>query len=635
MKFFKFLIKRFRLDSLLIPTVDFLLIYFSCQIALLNTNITLEIFKNEISIFSSDYAWILITAPFLGVTLYSLSNQYKSLFGLFTTKTIYKLLIYTSLLLCFLTLIGKLFAFEIPSFKTWLILYLIIVSVTSFSRLIYKDVFQKRYYSKSKNAKLVSIYGAGDAGRQLEASLRMSNLYKVNYFIDDEPSLWYREINGIKIYPPQILEKDQKKIDKIFLAIPSLLQERRKEILNNLQKFNLKIFSIPSIEEITSGKSKIDSLKPINIEDLLERDAVNPFYHLLSKDVKGAKIFISGAGGSIGSEIARQIIKFEPKKIILFDISEASLFKVISEIKQPENKNIQLIPVLGNCCDLNVLISLFKEEDIDIVFHAAAYKHVPLVEINPLNSIENNVYSTLNVCIAAEKIRVKKVLMISSDKAVRPTNIMGATKRLSEIIVQAFASESNNNSNSVHNENTCFSMVRFGNVLSSSGSAVPLFLKQIASGGPVTLTHPKITRYFMTIKEAAQLVIQSGAMAKGGEVFLLDMGKSVKIKDLVVKLIKLSGLQVKDKNNPKGDIEIKITGLRPGEKLYEELLIDAKTNSTDHPLIFRAKEKFLPKEDLMPELTKLKSFISNRDQENSFKILKKLVSEWRGNNSTL
>ena len=622
------LIKGFRLDSLLIPIIDFFLIYVACQIGLRYRNISFEVIKSDLRGFPDDYSWILWIAPFLGVFIFSLSNQYKSLFGLFTTKNIYKFFSYSLFLLLNLAFIGKIFLFKIPNLKAWIVLYFIIVSFTSFSRFIYKDTLQKRFYFKSKNAKSIAIYGAGGAGRQLEAALRISNLYKVSFFVDDDSSLWFREINGIKIFPPESLEKTIQNIDQIFLAIPSLLTNRRKEILNSLQKFNIKISSVPSIAEITRRKSIIDSLKPINVEDLLERDAVDPDLYLLSRDIQGSTICITGAGGSIGSELARQIAELNPMKVILLDNCESNLYQITSEIERFCNEEFKLIPTLGNCCDLNFLIDLFSKEKVDIVFHAAAYKHVPLVEINSLNSIENNVFSTLNICIASRKLNLKKVLMISSDKAVRPTNIMGATKRLSEIIVQAFANDSEINSTQEENSKTCFSMVRFGNVLSSSGSAVPLFIKQISSGGPVTLTHPKITRYFMTIKEAAQLVIQSSAMAKGGEVFLLDMGKSICIKDLVIKLIKLSGLQLKDNLNPNGDIEIKITGLRVGEKLYEELLIDAKAKKTEHPLIFRANEKFITMKKLYPELEKLKQMISERNQEKVLKILNKLVVEW-------
>ncbi len=627
MQSLKILIKRFRFDSLLVPIIDFLLIYISCQIGLRYRNISFEVIKSDLRGFPDDYSWILWIAPFLGIFIFSISNQYKSLFGLFTTKNIYKIISFSFFLLISLAFIGRLFLLKIPNLKTWIVLYLIIVSFTSFSRFIYKDTLQKRISFKSKNAKAIAIYGAGGAGRQLEAALRISNSYKVCFFVDDDSSLWYREINGIKIYPPSSLGETSKKIDQIFIAIPSLFTKRRKAILDSLQTFNIKISSIPSITEITRRKSIIDSLKPINVEDLLERDAVTPYLHLLTKDVSGAIICITGAGGSIGSELARQIIELNPKKVILLDNCESNLYQITSEIESLTHDNFKLVPTLGNCCDLDFLTNLFCNEKINIVFHAAAYKHVPLVEINSLNSIENNVFSTLNICIAAKKFNVKKVLLISSDKAVRPTNIMGATKRLSEIIVQAFSNEEINSSN--QNEiKTCFSMVRFGNVLSSSGSAVPLFIKQISAGGPVTLTHPKITRYFMTIKEAAQLVIQSSAMANGGEVFLLDMGKSICIKDLVIKLIKLSGLQFKDNTNPNGDIEIKITGLRPGEKLYEELLIDAEAKKTDHPLIFRANEYYLPMEELYPKLEYLKETISKRYEDKALKTLKELVSEW-------
>lgn len=627
MKFLTKLIGRFRLDSLLVPIIDFLLIYIACQIGLRYRNISFQGLKSDLRGFPDEYSWILWIAPFLGVFLFSLSNQYRSLFGLFTTKNIYKFFFYSLFLIMNLALIGKILLFKIPNFRAWIVLYFIIVSFISFSRFIYKDTFQKSISYKSKKGKSIAIYGAGGAGRQLEAALRISNLYKISFFIDDDLSLWYREINGIKILPPDSLNKKIKNIDQIFLAIPSLLKTRRKEILNSLQKFNIKISSIPSIAEITRRKSIIDSLKPINVEDLLERNAVAPDLNLLSKDIPGSIICITGAGGSIGSELARQIIELNPMKLILLDNSESNLYQITSEVERLSNEELKLVPTLGNCCDLDFLMNLFSEEKIDIVFHAAAYKHVPLVEINSLNSIENNVFSTLNICKASRKLNLKKVLMISSDKAVRPTNIMGATKRLSEIIVQAYAHDVEINSPS-KNPKTCFSMVRFGNVLSSSGSAVPLFIKQISTGGPVTLTHPKITRYFMTIREAAQLVIQSSAMAKGGEVFLLDMGKSICIKDLVIKLIKLSGLQLKDSSNPNGDIEIKITGLRAGEKLYEELLIDAEAKKTEHPLIFRANEKYILMKKLNPKLDYLKKTILLRDEKSALKILNELVVEW-------
>ena len=628
MKILKYFLNRFRIDSLLIPTIDFFLIYVSCQIGLRYRNISFEGLKSDLRGFPDDYSWILWIAPFMGVFIFYLSNQYKSLFGLFTTKNIYKFFSYSFFLLLSLILIGNIFSFKPLNFKAWILLYFIIVSVTSFSRFIYKDTFQKRISYKSKNAKSIAIYGAGGAGRQLEASLRISNLYKVKFFIDDESSLWYREINGIKIYPPNSLNEKKNEIEQVFLAIPSLLNKRRTQILNSLQKYNLKTSSIPSLAEITRRKSIVDSLKPINIEDLLERDAVDPYPHLLKKDVQGSIVCITGGGGSIGSELTRQIIELSPKKVVLIDNSESNLYQIISEIQKAPNNNSNITAALGDCCNLEFLNNLFEKEKVDIVFHAAAYKHVPLVEINPISSIENNVFSTLNICIASKKNNLKKVLMISSDKAVRPTNIMGATKRLSEIIVQAFASDSKIEEQNKKIRSTCFSMVRFGNVLSSSGSAVPLFIKQISSGGPVTLTHPKITRYFMTLKEAAQLVIQASAMSNGGEVFLLDMGKSIKIKDLVIKLIKLSGLQLKDKFNPNGDVEIKITGLRPGEKLYEELLIDAETKKTDHPLIFRANEKFIPNSQLSPRLDYLKEMIQKRDKNTTLKILNELVIEW-------
>ena len=345
---------------------------------------------------------------------------------------------------------------------------------------------------------------------------------------------------------------------------------------------------------------------------------------ILSKDIEGATICVTGAGGSIGSELVRQIIELNPKKVILIDNSEFNLYQITSEFERLSIKDSKTKAILGNCCNLDFLLNLFKQEKVDIVFHAA-YKHVPLVE-NSLNSIENNVFSTLNICLQPKK-NLKKVLMISSDKAVRPTNIMVQLKDSQKLLFKICNDEENSRSKKYPN---LFSMVRFGNVLSSSGSAVPLFIKQIAWG--LLLTHQKITRYFMTIKEAAQLVIQSSAMAKGGEVFILDMGKSICIKDLVIKLIKLSGLQLKDNSNPHGDIEIKITGLRPGEKLYEELLIDAEARKTAHPLIFRANEKYISMKELHPKLENLKNLISKRDKDRALKILNELVVEWEKSN---
>ena len=349
------------------------------------------------------------------------------------------------------------------------------------------------------------------------------------------------------------------------------------------------------------------------------RDRVDPDPDLLEKGIREKIIFISGAGGSIGKELVKQILKLNPKTIILFDISEASLYELSLEIKQFNNPNITLVTVLGDICDQKLVENIFNKYSINVVFHAAAYKHVPIVENNRISGLYYNIYSTLVLCELSRKFNIGKFVLISTDKAVRPTNVMGLSKRIAELIVQ---------NQSINPKNTCFSMVRFGNVLGSSGSVVPLFKKQIAEGGPITLTHPKVVRYFMSISEAAQLVIQTSELARGGEVFLLDMGDPVFIKDLAYQMVMLSGASVKDKNNIKGDIEIKEIGMRPGEKLYEELLIDSESISTSHPLIFRAIEKKLDEEFFKFRLDKLISSLNKKDLDEALILAKELVPEW-------
>ena len=369
-------------------------------------------------------------------------------------------------------------------------------------------------------------------------------------------------------------------------------------------------------------------MRPITIEDLLGRDAQSIDFKSITNHIKNKVVCITGAGGSIGAELSLQIIQQKPKLLIILDKSEFNLYEINNQIKDFLDNSVPILPILDDACNELFLTKLFNDNKVDIVFHAAAYKHVPLVEINPLQGLANNIFSTLSICLSVKNSSVSSLTLISTDKAVRPTNIMGVSKRISELIVQAFAKqleeENNKNDHSIR-----FSMVRFGNVLNSSGSVVPLFKKQINEGGPITLTHEKVTRYFMTIKEAVQLVTLSSAIAKGGEVFLLDMGEPVLIKDLASKMIKLSGFSEKNDINPDGDIEIITTGLRPGEKLYEELLIDAKSEVTCNQFIYLAKEKFIDGYILFPKLDLLKKAISEIDEEKAFEIIQSLVPEWR------
>ena len=415
------------------------------------------------------------------------------------------------------------------------------------------------------------------------------------------------------------------------MAIPSLIPSKRREIIKKLSKFNIPVLQIPSIEELTSGGADINNLRPITIEDLLGRDRVLPEPELLKECIQGLSICVTGAGGSIGSELCRQIIKLKPKKLVLLEISEPSLYSIEQELSHLNREKIEITTILGSATKVSLINKIFLNEKIDIVFHAAAYKHVPLVEANPIEGIYNNVFSTKVICQAATKASLKKVILISTDKAVRPTNIMGVSKRLSELVVQAFA-QNDSLTKAYPYSKTIFAMVRFGNVLGSSGSVVPLFQKQIKKGGPITITHPDIIRYFMTMNEAAQLVMQSAALAEGGEVFLLDMGEPVKIYDLACQMVKLSGLRVKGEDNNLNDIQIITTGLRPGEKLYEELLIDSKAEITKHDLIFKASEKSIDFNILLPLLEELEIHLNNQNLNGVFLILQKLVPEWKMRN---
>ena len=558
--------------------------------------------------------------------IYFFSGQYKSLIRYVGSKAFYPLafrnLLITITLSIFINLFHKKFEFD---YKDFIFLWIILTSLIIASRILLRDTLIQALGLKTKS-KSVAIYGAGAAGVQLYASLRLSGAYEVKLFVDDNENLWRRTLNGIPIRIPSYLKEIHNQIDLILLAIPSLSNQRRLKIINDLEKIGLPVLQIPNLDEIAEGR-EINSLKPIPLEDLLGRESSQSTFHGMKPFFKNSVCFVSGAGGSIGSELCRTLKSFSPSKIIIFERSEPSLFALEQELISKLDPKTSLIPILGCAQDKDLLSSIFESHKVDYVFHAAAYKHVPLVELNPLQGILNNVFSTESICKAASNSNVKKVTLISSDKAVRPTNIMGASKRLAELLVQAYSEIENKKIF----PNTIFSIVRFGNVLGSSGSVVPTFVKQISKGGPVTITHPEIIRYFMTIDEASKLVIQAMIYAEGGEVFLLDMGEPVKIYDLAKAMILLSGLTVKDEKNPKGDIEIIFTGLRPGEKLYEELLIGSKSTLTEHPLIFKAREKGIDANILLPKLAALKSSISSLDKSSSLKILSELVPEWKKN----
>jgi len=467
----------------------------------------------------------------------------------------------------------------------------------------------------------VLIYGAGSAGRQLAAALRNSHQMRVVGFLDDAKDLQGQVLNGIAIYSPGELPNlaSSLTVSDVLLALPSVSRQRRNTILELISKSKLAVRTLPSVTDLAKGKVTASDIRELDIEDLLGREPVAPNVDLLSQNITDKVVLVTGAGGSIGSELCRQILLQSPKSLILLEQNEFALYSIEQELRNKiaENDDAQLIPILCSVRNASRIQKIMSSYRPYIIFHAAAYKHVPLVEENPAEGIENNVFGTYIVAQAARASGVARFVLISTDKAVRPTNVMGATKRLAEMILQAMAKNTNKE------DDTIFSMVRFGNVLDSSGSVVPLFRKQIQDGGPLTLTHLEVTRYFMTIPEAAQLVIQAGSMAQGGDVFVLDMGQPVKIADLARHMIELSGFEVKDDKNPEGDIAIEVTGLRSGEKLYEELLIGDSPEPTDHPRIFRANEEFLGWSELEGRLEK----IGQQSQESNKTILLNSLQE--------
>ncbi|ELA9315184.1 polysaccharide biosynthesis protein [Vibrio parahaemolyticus] len=480
-------------------------------------------------------------------------------------------------------------------------------------RVIVRSLVAQSYSTQSKE---VLIYGAGSGGRQLAMALRSSGDYRVRAFIDGDSTLCNTMILGLPVVAiedamPIINKYD---VSQVLLAVPSAKRSRRKVILDELAKLPVEVLTVPDMTDIVSGKAKIDELKDVAIEDLLGRDPVAPQQVLLEANIKEKVVMVTGAGGSIGSELCRQIVEQSPKSIILFELSEFGLYQIdreLNQLKVEKELTCDIIPLLGSVQRQHRLETTMSSFKVQTVYHAAAYKHVPLVEFNVIEGVRNNIYGTYYTACAAIKAGVESFVLISTDKAVRPTNVMGTTKRMAELGLQALADQENAKPNG-----TRFCMVRFGNVLGSSGSVIPVFKKQIASGGPVTVTHPEITRFFMTIPEAAQLVIQAGAMGKGGDVFVLDMGESVKITDLACNLIQLSGLEVKSEANPHGDIEIQFSGLRPGEKLYEELLIGDNVKQTAHERIMTAHEVHLPLKEYELLLSDLDFACHSMDHEN-------------------
>ncbi|MGL0961730.1 polysaccharide biosynthesis protein [Vibrio vulnificus] len=472
-----------------------------------------------------------------------------------------------------------------------------------------------------KGCERVLIYGAGSTGRQLAIALRNAETYQVKGFIDNDPSLENTIIQGLTVHSSLQISRlvEKQEIEKILLAMPRATRSERKAIIDGLLHLPVEVLTVPDFKDIVNGNATVDELKDVAIEDLLGRDPVEPNPELMKANIHGKVVMVTGAGGSIGSELCRQIVRQKPKTLILFELSEYGLYEIDKELSgmvEAMQLEVEIIPLLGSVQRINRLSATMRAFGVQTVYHAAAYKHVPLVEYNVVEGVRNNVFGTYYSAKAAIEAGVESFVLISTDKAVRPTNVMGTSKRMAELALQALAAKENDKVNG-----TRFCMVRFGNVLGSSGSVIPLFKRQIEEGQAITVTHPDIIRYFMTIPEAAQLVIQAGAMGKGGDVFVLDMGEPVKIVDLAKNLIQLSGLEVKSSDNPNGDIEIKFTGLRPGEKLYEELLIGDNVEGTDHERIMTANEQFLPLEEFNQILDNLDRACHEFDHETIRQIL--------------
>ena len=573
------------------------------------------------------FALIISLPIFFVFGLYRAIFRYSGLYALLIVcRAIFVYAIFYSTIICLIGIEG------VPR-TVGIIQPLILFLLTCSWRLLLRFLIRKINAKDNmrKNLSKALVYGSGSAGRQLVKAMQDSSEILIKGFLDDDIHQQGRMIDGKLIYAPEKLKKiiAKKKISLILLALPSIERKRRNEIIKNLAQFKVAVRSIPGISELARGESSITDFLDLDIDDLLGRNEVEPFQSLMSRNIFSKTILVTGAGGSIGSELCRQIIKLKPKKLLLVEISEYALYSIHSELEQLKNKGINVIPLLGSVQDekrMNEIISIWKPTSI---YHTAAYKHVPIVEHNLIEGIKNNVLGTYQLAKISLENAVSNFVFVSTDKAVRPTNIMGASKRMAELCLQAFNDEVSNNQEI--KVKTKFSIVRFGNVLDSSGSVIPKFRSQIKHGGPVTLTHKEITRYFMTITEAAQLVIQSGALAKGGDVFVLDMGTPIKIFDLALRMIELSGFSLKTIHNPQGDIEITITGLRPGEKLYEELLLSENPIKTIHPKIFRSKEPFKNLNELKNDIQILEDLMQNNDFRNILIKLKSIIIDYNPN----
>lgn len=593
------------------------------------------------------HAWLFICAPVIAIPLFIRFGMYRAVMRYFGNDALIAIIKAVSLSSLILAVVVYWYSNHdnvVPRsiiFNYWWLSLIMLGGL----RLAMRQYFLGDWFAAAQHVPFtsrddglprVAIYGAGAAGNQLVAALRMGRVMRPVAFIDDDESIADRVISGLQVFKSENIQQmiDRTGAQELLLAIPSSTRGRRREILGLLEGFPLHVRSIPGFMDLASGRVKVDDIQEVDIADLLGRDAVPAQGELLEHCIKGQSVLVTGAGGSIGSELCRQILELRPTTLLLFEHSEFNLYCILSELEQRierESLSVKLLPILGSVRNEQKLLDVMKTWSVDTVYHAAAYKHVPMVEHNIAEGVLNNVIGTLNTAQAALQSGVANFVLISTDKAVRPTNVMGSTKRLAEMTLQALSREAapvlfGDRANVSRVNKTRFTMVRFGNVLGSSGSVIPLFHKQIKMGGPLTVTHPKITRYFMTIPEAAQLVIQAGSMGQGGDVFVLDMGEPVRIVELAEKMIHLSGLSVRSDKNLHGDIEIEFTGLRPGEKLYEELLIGDNVVATQHPMIMSANEDMLSWDELKQRLSQLLSAVDQDDYSRVRQLLRDTVS---------
>ena len=567
----------------------------------------------------SDLVWIIFGSPIIAIPIFIRFGLYSAVIRYIGFNALSSIIQAVSIYALLWGIIGFMGAVEGIPRSVILINCILGIVLIGGSRIIAKWLFAE--YLDSENNDNVIIYGAGSAGRQLANALSQAMEYNPIAFIDDSKELNKQIINGLRVYSPEVIETliTRHNVVEVLIALPSQSRKKRNEIISSLEPFPVMVRILPSITEVAQGKVKVNDLREINLSDLLGRDSVTPNQELLDLNIREKVVMVTGAGGSIGSELCRQIVNLGAIKLVLYDNSELGLYSINNELTE-QNINCEILPILGSVTNQKRLQSIFEKCKVDTIYHAAAYKHVPMVEFNSTEGVNNNIFGTLSCAQAAIKSKVETFVLISTDKAVRPTNTMGATKRTAELILQSLSKEQ---------KYTKMCMVRFGNVLGSSGSVIPLFKEQIRKGGPITVTDIDIIRYFMTIPEAVELVIQAGAMGSEGDVFVLDMGEPIRINDLARKMIHLSGLTVKDAKNPEGDIEIKYTGLRSGEKLYEELLIGDNVSETENPMIMSAKEQMLSWNDLNSDLKDLRYANDNFDIKKVRRLLIQIVPNFK------